>query len=111
MPIPYWSWYDKKTEMLKILSEANDVPSIQFVWSLMRDRITDYSCYISGNEIEIVPYNANVDVFRSFSNAKHRVLMSATTQDDAFFVKGLSFSTSAVKCPLMFKKQKWSGEK
>lgn len=37
--------------------------------------------------------------------------MSATTQDDAFFVKGLSFSTDAVKSPLMFKKQKWSGEK
>ena len=70
-----------------------------------------YSCYISGNEIEIVPYNASVDVFGSFSKAEHRVLMSATTQDDAFFVKGLSFSTSAVKCPLMFKKQKWSGEK
>lgn len=111
MPIPYWSWYDKKTEMLKILSQANDIPSIQFVWPLMRDRITDYSCYISGNEIEIVPYNASVDVFGSFSKAKHRVLMSATTQDDAFFVKGLSFSTSAVKCPLMFKEQKWSGEK
>lgn len=111
MPIPYWSWYDKKTEMLKILSEATEVPSIKFVWPLMRDRIKDYSCYISGDEIEIVPYNANVDVFGSFSKAKRRVLMSATTQDDAFFVKGLSFSTSAVKCPLMFKKQKWSGEK
>lgn len=111
MPIPYWSWYDKKTEMLKILSEATEVPSIKFVWPLMRDRIKDYSCYISGDEIEIVPYNANVDVFGSFSKAKRRVLMSATTQDDAFFVKGLSFSTSAVKCPLMFKEQKWSGEK
>ena len=37
--------------------------------------------------------------------------MSATTQDDSFFVKGLSFNTDAVKKPLMFKKQKWSGEK
>ena len=39
MPIPYWSWYDKKTEMLKILSEANDIPSIQFVWPLKMTRI------------------------------------------------------------------------
>ena len=61
------------------------VISVQFVWPLMRDRIKDYSCYISGSEIEIVPYNANVDVFGSFSKAKHRILMSATTQDDAFF--------------------------
>lgn len=85
--------------------------SVQFVWPLIRDRIIDYSCYISGNEIEIVPYNINVDMFGSFSKAKHMVLMSATTQDDAFFVKGLSFSANAVKCPLMFKQQKWSGEK
>lgn len=111
IPIPYWSWYDKKMEMLKILSEAMELPSIQFVWPLMRDRITDYTCYVSGNEIEIVPYNMSVDPFGSFSKAQHRILMSATTQDDAFFVKGLSFSTDAVKSPLMFKKQKWSGEK
>ena len=111
MPVPYWSWYDKKTEMLKILSDASRVVSVQFVWPLIRDRIKDYSCYISGSEIEIVPYNANVDVFGSFSKAKHRILMSATTQDDAFFVKGLSFSTKAVKKPLVFKEQKWSGEK
>lgn len=111
MLVPYWSWYDKRTEMLKILSEANDIPSLQFVWPLMRDRITDYNCYISGNEIEIVPYNASVEAFGSFSRAKHRVLMSATTQDDAFFVKGLSFNANAVKYPLMFKEQKWSGEK
>ena len=88
MPVPYWSWYDKKTEMLRILSEANKIGSIQFVWPLMRDRIKDYCCYISGSEIEIVPYNANVDIFGSFSKANHRILMSATTQDDAFLLKG-----------------------
>lgn len=111
MPIPYWSWYDKKTEMLKILSDAEEITSVQFVWPLMRDRIKEYSCYISGSEIEMVPYNISVDIFGSFSKANQRILMSATTQDDAFFVKGLLFSTNAVKNPLMYKEQKWSGEK
>ena len=46
-----------------------------------------------------------------FSKANHRILMSATTQDDAFFVKGLSFSANAVKFPLINSEQKWSGEK
>lgn len=111
MAVPYWSWYDKKTEILKILSENNNNMAIQFAWPLMRDKIVEYSCYISGNEIEIVPYNASIDVFGSFSKAKHRILMSATTQDDAYFVKGLSFDTKAVSEPLMFSEQKWSGEK
>ncbi|MBP3041030.1 DEAD/DEAH box helicase family protein [Bacillaceae bacterium Marseille-Q3522] len=111
MPVPYWSWMDKRVEVLKILSEFSSDDSIQYVWQLMRDKIKEYCCYISGNIIEISPYNPNVDTFGSFSRAKHRILMSATTQDDAFFVKGLSFSTDAVKHPLVNANQKWSGEK
>ena len=111
MPVPYWSWMDKRVEVLKILSEFSSDDSIQYVWPLMRDKIKEYCCYISGDSIEISPYNPNVDTFGSFSKAKHRILMSATTQDDAFFVKGLCFSTDAVKHPLANTNQKWSGEK
>lgn len=111
MPVPYWSWIDKRTELLKILSEFSGNNSIQYVWPLMRDKIKDYCCYISGSAIEISPYNFNVDTFGSFSKANHRILMSATTQEDAFFVKGLSFSVKAVNNPLVNPNQKWSGEK
>ena len=112
MLVPYWSWYDKRTELLRILSDAsNSVQSIKFVWPILRDRITEYSCYISGTEIEIVPNNPSVDIFGSFSKAEHRILMSATTQDDSFFIKGLSFEPKAVKNPLQDKEQTWSGEK
>lgn len=111
MPVPYWSWIDKRTEMLKILSDYSSDNSIQYVWPLMRDKIKEYCCYISGNTIEISPYNPNVNTFGSFSKSKHRILMSATTQDDAFFIKGLLFSADAVKYPLVNSSQKWSGEK
>ena len=111
MAVPYWSWNDKRTEILKILSSYAQEEDIQYVWPLMRDRIKEYSCYISGHKIEISPYNANVDVFGSFCNAKHRILMSATTQNDSFFVKGLSFSVDAIRRPLMNTRHKWSGEK
>ncbi len=111
MPVPYWSWMDKQTEILKILSDVSNDSAIQYVWPLMRDKIKEYGCYISGNKIEISPYNPNVDTFGSFSKAKRRILMSATTQDDSFFVKGLSFSADAVKTPLINVNQKWSGEK
>lgn len=111
MPVPYWSWMDKRTEVLKILSEFSSCDAIQFAWPLMRDNIKEYCCYISGSKIEISPYNPNVDTFGSFAKAKRRILMSATTQDDSFFVKGLSFSVDAVKVPLINANQKWSGEK
>ncbi len=111
MLVPYWGWYDKRSEVLRILSEEKDVDAIKFVWPLIKDNILNYKCFISGSEIEIVPYNASAEIYGTFSRAKYRILMSATTQDDSFFVKGLSFSASAVKKPLMFKEQKWSGEK
>ena len=70
-----------------------------------------YSCFISGSKIEIAPYNINVEQFGTFSKAKRRILMSATTQEDIFFVKGLNFSTDAVVNPIVYPQLRWSGEK
>ena len=111
MPIPYWSWIDQRKAVLEILSEHSKDTEIQFVWQLLRDKIHEYGGYISGTKLEICSYSPNVNVFGSFSKAKHRILMSATTQDDAFFIKGLSFSKDAVLKPLINSEQKWSGEK
>lgn len=111
MVVPYWSWDSKKTEVLQVLSESQEDDQIYYAWPLIRDQIRNYCCYISGTKIEISPYNTNIDIFGSFSHATHRILMSATTQDDSFFVKGLEFSPDAVKSPLKYSNQKWSGEK
>lgn len=111
MTVPYWNWDNKKTEMLKILSAAQEDSQVYYAWPLIRDQIRNYCCYISGTKIEIAPYNVNIRAFGSFSYAKHRILMSATTQDDSFFVKGLDFNPETVKNPLRNANQKWSGEK
>lgn len=111
MMVPYWAWMDKKTELLTILSEESNLSIVKFSWPLMKDKIIEYSCFVSGRKIEIVPYNINVEPFGTFSRAERRILMSATTQEDIFFVKGLNFSTDAVIKPIMYPKVRWSGEK
>ena len=111
MIVPYWAWNNKKTEILKILSDKSSNNEIKFVWPLIKDRIIEYSCFISGSKIEITPYNINVEQFKTFSKANRRILMSATTQEDAFFIKGLNFSNVAVSNPIMYPKLRWSGEK
>ena len=111
MLVPYWSWINKKTELLSILSDNSLKDEIQFVWPLIKDNIKEYSCFISGNRIEIAPYSINVDKFGTFSRAKRRILMSATTQEDIFFVKGLNFSSDAVTKPIEYPTSRWSGEK
>lgn len=112
LPIPYWSWTDKKTEVLGLLSQYEEKnTSIVFTWPMLKDNIKNYKAIISGNHIEITPYHIPMHHFGSFDKANHRVLMSATTQDDSFFIKGLQFDIPSIKQPLIDNSQKWSGEK
>ncbi len=111
MAVPYWAWYDKKSELLSILSHHKEEGCIKYCWDLIKDTLEKYDCYLTGNRIEISPHSVDTKKFGVFSNSSQRILMSATTQDDAFFIKGLDFSVEAVKRPLINNEQKWSGEK
>jgi hypothetical protein len=111
MVVPYWGWVDKKIEVLNLLSKNIADNQVKFAWPLLKDSIENYECYVTNSRIEISPYKTNIKLFGTFSNAEHRVLMSATTQDDSFFIKGLDYEISAVTTPLMNENQKWSGEK
>lgn len=111
LPVPYWSWSDKKEEVInKILSHKTDT-EISFVWPVIKDHIVNCQCFISGSYLEITPYLMPIEAFGSFSKANHRILMSATTQDDSFFIKGLGFDIDSITNPLSNKELKWSGEK
>lgn len=111
LPIPYWSWIDKKQEVTRIISEHKLDSNIFFVWPIIKDHIDKCQAFISGNELEISPYMIPLDKFPTFTKAEQRILMSATTQDDSFFIKGLNFSIESVKKPLTTTDQRWSGEK
>ncbi len=111
MMIPYWAWIDKKSQVLKILASNEQNKCITFVWPLIKDNLDKCQAFINGGELQIMPLVAPIDMFGSFAKAKHRVLMSATTQDDCFFVKTLGISIDAIKTPIVNEKMKWSGEK
>ncbi|RLD80700.1 MAG: DEAD/DEAH box helicase [Bacteroidetes bacterium] len=111
LPISYWSWLARKSEILEKLTEYRDETELVFSWPFIKDNIDNYQALITGNKIEISPYHIPIHHFGSFNNASHKILMSATTQDDSFFIKGLGFNIEAVKNPLVNPKQKWSGEK
>lgn len=112
IPIPYWCWFEKRNEVLGILAKNKELSCVKYAWPLLRDNITEFSGYVSGNRIQIVCDNdTGIHQFGSFFSAKRRILMSATTQDDSFFVKGLGFSAETVNNPLRCDDCKWSGEK
>jgi len=109
--VPYWAWIDKKSEVLSELSAKSDDIELTFVWPLIKNQLENCQAHITSNGIEIVPLFIPINSFSSFSKARQRILMSATTQDDAFFIKGLGFSLKSITNPLVNNDQIWSGEK
>ncbi len=109
--VPYWAWIDKIRDVVKLLVKYDQENYILFVWDLVKDIIQNCQCIISGTTIEISPYNNPISLFGTFSRAKHRVFMSATTSNDAFFIKGLGVDLDVVKNPIKYSQEKWSGEK
>lgn len=111
LQIPYWAWIKKKEEVVRLLASLPDDLAVKFAWPLLKDNLEDCQAFITGNGIEISPIYCPIEKFGSFSNASHRILMSATTQDDSFFIKGFDFKANDIQQPLTDKIQKWSGEK
>jgi replicative superfamily II helicase len=111
LPVPYWSWQDKKSEVLQILLEYTNDAKVKFTWDLIKDNIDNCQCFFGGKELEISNFLNPVNQFGTFNKAEHRILMSATTQNDSFFLKGLGLKIQAITKPLIPKQEKWSGEK
>ncbi|WBA42947.1 DEAD/DEAH box helicase [Hymenobacter canadensis] len=111
MLIPYWAWQEKQELVDKILRDNTAINSIGFAWQLLINDLKDCQCYISGTSIEISPYHNTIEQFGSFHKAGMRIFMSATTNNDAFFIKSLGVPREVVQNPLMFAGEKWSGEK
>ncbi|RZL97843.1 MAG: hypothetical protein EOO88_62020, partial [Pedobacter sp.] len=107
-PAAQVKWVD---EIAKILSRYQDKKSIKFAWPLLKDRLENCQCIISGSSIEIEPYVAPLDMFGSYWKAHQRIFMSATVTDDAFLIKGLRLAPNTIVSPLTYAKEKWSGEK
>lgn len=111
LPVPYWSWQDKKSEVVQILLEYANDTKVMFTWDLIKDSIDNCQCFFSGKELEISTYFSPLNQFATFSKAEQRILMSATTQNDSFFLKGFGLNIQSITNPLTPEQEKWSGEK
>lgn len=111
LPVPYWAWIERESEVATILSAQSDRKSVKFAWPLLKDMLAHCQCVVSGTAIEIEPHLAPLGSFGSYANASHRIFMSATVTDDAFLVKGLGLEPKTISDPLTFAPETWSGEK
>ncbi|WP_234396926.1 DEAD/DEAH box helicase [Bacillus massiliglaciei] len=111
LPVPYWDWQDKQTEVAQILSKYSVSSDIKYAWPLLKDMLRDCQCIISGTSLEISPYRTPLEMFKSYYRAERRIFMSATITDDSFMIKGLGLNIKTIENPLMDPNEHWSGEK
>lgn len=111
LAVPYWDWIDKKDDVAKFMSEHQDAKELMFVYPLLKDIWANCTAYFTGTGVEICPDYNLIHRFLFFVNCGQRILMSATTLDDSFFIKGLGFNVESVLHPLINSSSKWSGEK
>lgn len=111
LPVPYWAWQSSETDIAAILSSASDRNPVRFAWPLLKNILRHCQCVVSGVAIEIEPYIAPLDAFGSYKDCPHRVFMSATVTDDAFLISGLQLKPKTICEPLVYEKERWSGEK
>jgi len=111
LPVPYWAWNERESEVASILSKCSDRKSVKFAWPLLKDLLSHCQCVFSGKSVEIEPRLAPLDMFGSFAKARHRIFMSATVTDDAFLIKGLKLNPKTIMTPLIDSSETWSGEK
>lgn len=111
LPVPYWAWSDREVEVATILSKHAESNEVKFAWPLLKDMIGDCLCIVSGETLEIAPYQPPLQLFGSYHKADHRVFMSATVTDDSFLIKGLGLGEDVVSNPLVYEQETWAGEK
>ncbi|CAH0133259.1 hypothetical protein SRABI106_00042 [Rahnella aquatilis] len=111
LPVPYWSWIEKKDSVANILLDYANDDNVKYAWPLIKDSLHNCQAFFSGGYLEINPVTSLIELFGSFNEAKSRFLMSATTQDDSFFIKGLGFDVEAINNPMENEDLLWSGEK
>lgn len=111
LPVPYWAWIDRESEIARILAAATSRNPVKFAWPVLKNMLSQCQCVVSGVALEIEPYIPPLQAFGSYWNAPHRIFMSATVTDDAFLIKGLQLSPDTITNPLTYSKESWSGEK
>jgi len=111
LPVPYWAWIDRESEIARILAAATGRNPVKFAWPVLKNMLAHCQCVISGVALEIEPYIPPLEAFGSYWKTPHRIFMSATVTDDAFLIKGLQLSPDVITKPLTYSKESWSGEK
>lgn len=109
MAIPYWSWQKKSEIILELLYKNRE--DFKFHFPLIEDILELCYCCISYNEIQITPKCLPIHKITKFNQAKRRIFMSATLNDDSVLVTNFDINPQNIKNVIMPRKSNDIGDR
>lgn len=114
MQVPYWSWIDKQSTVVKLINEIARIPkkgekdefeksnrdAVAFNFPLIQEALQLCRCVIGEGRVEISLRTIPISVIPAFANAERRIVMSATLADDSVLVSHFDWSPDALKNPI-----------
>lgn len=100
LPVPYWAWMDRQSDVAAVLAKLRDDSALTFSWDLIKEDLSACHCFISGRRLEITPYTVPIESVPSFAQAKRRFFLSATLIDDSILLKEFGITKAAAASPI-----------
>lgn len=111
MEVPFWIWQAHTNDVRRYINSFKDESPYCFVWPHLKEILTTCRCVISGEGVEILPYVMPVDVVPAYSEARHRMFMTATLADESILVRELGCLLSAATSSIVPNLDRGLGER
>lgn len=98
--VPYWAWRSQAPEVRELLTKHAANSEYEYQLPLIIDHFDAATVLIRAEDIMITPLLPPVEMLPSFTEARHRVFMSATIADDSALVRTFGADPGAVRTPL-----------
>lgn len=111
MEVPFWSWSEHQSELLKALYDHRADDELKFVYPLLSEILPLCRCVIGGQFLEIEPYYPATDLIQSFRRAKRRIYMTATLSDDSVIATHFGADPNSLGKPIVPSSSQSMGER
>lgn len=111
MEVPFWSWSEHQSELLKALHDHRADDELKFVYPLLSEILPLCRCVIGGQFLEIEPYYPATDLIQSFRRAKRRIYMTATLSDDSVIATHFGADPNSLGKPIVPSSSQSMGER
>ncbi|WP_200215620.1 DEAD/DEAH box helicase [Micromonospora coerulea] len=98
--IPFWSWSDRRDEVMGLLHPHRSEKGFVFTWPLIANVLPLCAATVTSRGVEVRPPCPPINMIPSFNQARRRVYLTATLADDSILVTDLDADPGMVARPI-----------